>query len=188
MKPAHGVPKPVAARDVKDLPHLIKQHDASVRQLEGYLATYLANSDKLPSTRPRCKVAKEDQRDYTDKKVDAIEYLQSRVRRLRLEIEEVRKAVDTRDIMPYGFASYTHIEDAHAVAYSSREKAPHGSTIELSPKPHDLIWPNLGISRSTRRMRMIIDGGWMILLTIAYIPFNVLSAVFLSDFSHLGLL
>jgi hypothetical protein len=156
--------------------------------LERYLAKYLVNPDGMPATRPQCKVAKDDKKEFSDGKVDAIDYLQNRIRRLRQEIEEIRKNVDKRDTLSYGFASYAQIEDAHAVAYASRKKAPHGSTISLAPKPHDLIWQNLPLSRRTRRARQFWDGLWMVLLTIAYIPLNILSAVFLSDFSHLGLL
>jgi hypothetical protein len=133
-------------------------------------------------------VAKEDRAVYGKQKVDALEYLAGRVARLEANIREVRESVDRRNPMPYGFASYTHIEDAHAVAYAARKKGPSGCSIYLAPKPHDLLWQNLPMSRATRRTRILWDTLWMIILTIVFIGPNILTSVFLSDFSHLGLL
>jgi hypothetical protein len=180
------VPRTVIGRNVKDLPMLIEEHDETVRKLESVLAKYFKDPDRLPAKRPVCKVAKEDRAAY-GKEHDAIDYLTDRISRLESRIKTVRESVDTRNPMSYGFASYRHIEDAHAVAYASRKKGPAGCDIWLAPKPHDLLWQNLGMSRATRRTRMFWDSLWMILLTIAYIAPNILTSVFLSDFSHLGL-
>lgn len=177
----------MVGRNVKDLPELIKAHDETVRKLESALAKYLHDPDKLPEKRPLCKVAKEDKAIYGREKVDAIDYLTDRVARLESEVKEVRESIDKRNPMAYGFASYTHIEDAHAVAYAARKKGPSGCSVHLAPKPHDLLWQNLAMSRATRRARMFWDGLWMVLFTIAFIVPNILTSVFLSDFSHLGL-
>jgi hypothetical protein len=187
-KSTKSAPKTAVARDVKDLPRLIEQHNKTVRALESHLAKYLADPHRLPSQRPMCKPYKDDWQDHGKDKVDAIEYLNYRRRKLEITIEEIRKTVDQRDPMPYGFVSYGHIEDAHSVAYAFRKGAPHHSTITLAPKPNDLLWRNLSMTRSTRRVRGLWNGLWMVLLTIAFIPLNILSAVFLSDFSHLGLI
>jgi hypothetical protein len=187
VKSTEGTPTTAVARNVKDLPRLIEEHDKTVRALEAYLAKYLAHPENHPSRRPMCKPFKDDWQEYGKEKVDAVEYLNYRRRKLEITIEEVRKTIDQRDPMPYGFVSYGHIEDAHSVAYVARKKAPHKSTITLAPKPNDLLWRNLGMTRPTRRTRAFWNGLWMVLLTIAFIPLNILSAVFLSDFSHLGL-
>lgn len=134
-----------------------------------------------------CKVAKDDRSTYGKVKVDALDYLTDRIARLEAEIKETRESIDKRNPMSYGFASYSHIEDAHTVAYTARKKGPHGCNIYLAPKPHDLLWQNLPMSRATRRARMFWDGLWMVLFTIAFIVPNILTSVFLSDFSHLGL-
>lgn len=134
-----------------------------------------------------CKPKKDDRSTYGKRKVDAIDYLTDRIARLEVQIKEVRESVDKRNPTPYGFASYPHIEDAHAVAYASRKKGPSGCDVYLAPKPHDLLWQNLPMSRATRRARMFWDGLWMVLFTAAYIVPNILTSVFLSDFSHLGL-
>jgi hypothetical protein len=158
-----------------------------VRKLEATLAKYLNDPNKLPEKRPQCKAAKDDKAFSGREKVDAIDYLTDRIARLEMEIKEVRESVDKRNPEFYGFASYSHIEDAHAVAYAARKKGPSGSDIYLAPKPHDLLWQNLEMSRATRRARKFWDGMWMVLFTIAFILPNMLTSVFLSDFSHLGL-
>lgn len=169
------------------MPKLIEAHETSVRELEGYLAKYLSNPNKLPEKRPECKPEKDDIKMYGKGKVDAIDYYTDRIARLEIEIKDVRESIDKRNPESYGFASYPHIEDAHAVAYAARKKGPSGCDVYLAPKPHDLLWQNLGMSRRTRRARMFWDGLWMVLFTAAYIVPNILTSVFLSDFSHLGL-
>jgi hypothetical protein len=172
---------------VKDLPKLIEAHDKAVRKLERHLAEYLRNPNQLPATRPTCKPAKEDRAGRGTNKVDAIEYLTDRIAGLEVSIRQVRESVDMRNPMSYGFASYTNIEDAHAVAYASRKKAPGGCDVYLAPKPHDLLWQNLAMSQKTRRVRKYWDGLWMVVFTVAFIVPNMLTSVFLSDFSHLAL-
>ncbi|KAL5113476.1 hypothetical protein ACEQ8H_008640 [Pleosporales sp. CAS-2024a] len=186
-KQTDDVPRTAIGRNVKDLPNMIEAHSEAVRDLEKHLARYLRNPDRLPAKRPTCKVAKEDQFEHGTGKVDAIDYLSSRIARLEVDIRTVRESVDMRNAMSYGFASYTHIEDAHAVAYATRKKGPSGCDVYLAPKPHDLLWQNLAMSRRTRRARKFWDGLWIVLFTIAFIVPNILTSVFLSDFSHLGL-
>jgi hypothetical protein len=186
-KQTDDIPRTAIGRNVKDLPKLIEAHDEAVRQLEKHLAKYLRNPDQLPTTRPTCKPAKEDRNDNGKHKVDAIDYLTGRIARLEVSIKQVRESVDMRNPMSYGFASYTHIEDAHAVAYATRKKGPGGCNVYLAPKPHDLLWQNLAMSRSTRRVRKFWDGLWIVLFTIAFIVPNILTSVFLSDLGHLGL-
>ena len=185
--PTESIPRTVIGRNVKDLPKLIEAHDEAVRELEKYLAKYLHNPNRLPLKRPTCKVAKEDEKVYGKGKQDAIDYLTKRIARLETNIKEVRESVDMRNPMPYGFASYDHIEDAHACAYASRKKGPSGCDVYLAPRPHDLLWQNLAMTRNTRRVRAFWDGLWIVLLTVAFVVPNMLTSVFLSDFSHLGL-
>lgn len=187
VKQTDDTPRTAIGRNVKDLPKLIKAHDEAVRDLEAHLAKYLSNPNQLPAKRPTCKAAKDDVEGHSHGKVDAIDYLSDRIARLETTIKDVRESVDMRNPMSYGFASYHHIEDAHAVAYASRKKGPSGCDVYLAPKPHDLLWQNLGMSRRTRRVRAFWDGFWIVLFTIAFIIPNILTSVFLSDFSHLGL-
>jgi hypothetical protein len=186
-KQTNEMPRTAIGRNVKDLPTLIESHDEAVRELERHLAKYLKNPNQLPATRPTCKVAKDDKTSHNKGKVDAIDYLTERIARLEVSIKDVRESVDMRNPMSYGFASYTPIEDAHAVAYATRKKGPAGCDVYLAPKPHDLIWQNLAMSRKTRRIRRFWDGLWIVLFTIAFIVPNILTSVFLSDFNHLAL-
>ncbi|KAF2709567.1 DUF221-domain-containing protein [Pleomassaria siparia CBS 279.74] len=183
-----ALPRTAIGRNVKDLPELIEAHDKTVRSLEEHLAKYLHDPNKLPEKRPLCKVAKEDRNTFGRERVDAINYLTGRISKLETEIREVRESIDKGNAMSYGFASYPRIEDAHAVAYASRKKGLSGCDVYLAPKPHDLLWQNLPMSRAVRRIRMFWDGLWMVLFTVAFIIPNILTSVFLSDFSHLGLI
>ena len=186
-KHTESIPRTALGHTVKDLPKLIKAHEETVRELETTLAKYLHNPNRLPERRPKCKPVKEDRTQYGKGKVDAIDYLTDRMNRLEVEITQVRATIDKRNPESYGFASYPHIEDAHAVAYAARKSGPRGCDIYLAPKPHDLLWQNLPMSRATRRARKFWDGMWMVLFTIAFIIPNMLTSIFLSDFSHLGL-
>lgn len=179
-------PRGAISRNVKDLPELMEDHEEAVRELEGYLAKYLKDPNRLPRSRPVMKPFKRDKARKHDHKVDAIEYLTSRIRELELEITQVRETVDKRNPMPFGFASYPEIEDAHAVAYAARSKGPQGTRIRLAPKPHDIIWKNMPMTRAARRSRSFWNGLSMTLLTVLYVIPNVLTAVFLSDFANLG--
>ncbi|KAL5404912.1 hypothetical protein PMIN03_008820 [Paraphaeosphaeria minitans] len=186
-RPTQTLPRTAIGRNVKDIPKLIEAHDEAVRELEALLAKYLDNTDKLPEKRPMCAPEKDDRSTYGKRKVDAIDYLTDRIARLEVQVREVRETVDKRNPTPYGFASYPRIEDAHAVAYAAKKKGPKGCDVYLAPKPHDLLWQNLPMTRGSRRARMFWDGIWMILFTAAYIVPNIATSVFLSDFAHLGL-
>lgn len=180
-------PRTAIARNVKDLPELIEEHDNAVRELESILAKYMKNPNKLPTKRPTCKVSKSDQSYRKGQKVDAIEYLTSRVRNLEHEIKEVRETVDKRNAMSFGFASYEAIADAHTVAYAARKKGPQHTYIRLAPKPHDLIWKNLPMGHKQRRWQTFINNVWVAVLTLVWIAPNALIAIFLSNLSNLGL-
>ncbi|KAF2262478.1 DUF221-domain-containing protein [Lojkania enalia] len=181
------VPRASIGRNVKDIPELIEQHEAAVIELEKVLAKYLKNPNKLPAQRPLCKPSKKDP-EYVNKneKVDAIDYLTVRIERLETQIKEVRETVDKRDAMSYGFASYESIESAHTVAFAAKGKHPKGTTVQLAPKPRDIIWKNLPLDPKMRRWRRIINNLWITLLTLLYFIPNALIAVFLSKLSNLG--
>ncbi|KAK5276125.1 hypothetical protein LTR16_011689, partial [Cryomyces antarcticus] len=88
--------------------------------------------------------------------------------------------------MPYGFVSYNSIENAHTLAHAAKNKHPQGTTIVLAPKPQDLIWKNLPLAKKQRRWGRFINNVWFVVLTVAWIAPNALSAVFLSNLGHLG--
>ncbi|KAI5202790.1 hypothetical protein E4T39_04449 [Aureobasidium subglaciale] len=180
-------PRTAIARNVKDLPDLIEEHNETVRNLEQVLAKYLSNPNKLPVKRPTCSVNKSDQTYRKGQKVDAIEYLTARIRELELQIKEVRESIDKRNAMSYGFASYESIADAHTVAYKTRKKGPQKTSIRLAPRPHDIIWKNLPKTSKQRSWQTFINNIWVAVLTVVWIAPNALIAVFLSNLSNLAL-
>lgn len=187
LKTTPEVPRASIGRNVKHIPGLIEEREQAVMDLEKVLAKYLKNPNSLPAERPLCKPSKKDP-EYTnkDQKVDAITYLTARIERLEAQIKEARETVDKRDAMPYGFASYETIESAHSVAYAARSKHPKGTTIQLAPRPKDIIWKNLPLDPKTRRWRRFINGLWTTLLTLLYFIPNALIAVFLSKLDNLA--
>ncbi|KAL4785684.1 hypothetical protein BJX76DRAFT_346866 [Aspergillus varians] len=181
------IPRSSVGRNVKGLPKLIKEHDETVRKLESVLAKYLRNPDRLPPTRPTMVPPRYLRAEHGSQKVDAIEFLTDRIQRLEEEIRHVRRSIDKRDAMPFGFVSWDKIEHAHAVAYMARNKHPRGTTIRLAPRPHDLIWENLSLSKSSRKWKTFVMFLWVTALTMVWIVPNAMIAIFLSNLSNLGL-
>ena len=176
------------ARNVKELPELIEEHDMAVRKLEKFLAEYLKNPDALPS-RPMCKPSKKDPSwgSYPKgQKVDAIEYLTGRIKELETRVKEARLSADKKNAMSYGFASYDDIAEAHSIAFEARNKHPRGATIVLAPKPNDVIWKNMPLDKSSRMWKRIANNIWVTILTIVWILPNALISVFLVNLSNLG--
>ncbi|KAK3073251.1 hypothetical protein LTR53_005346 [Teratosphaeriaceae sp. CCFEE 6253] len=188
VKATNATPRAAIARNTKDLPELVEEHEDAVRRLEQVLAKYLKDPNKLPPKRPTTKVSKNDKAYKKGQTVDAIEYLTSRIKELEMEIKEGRVSVDKRNAMSYGFASYEQIQDAHGLAYVARKKGPKGTIIRLAPKPNDLVWKNLGLLKKERGWNNFINNLWVAVLTILWIAPNVLIAVFLSNLAHIGVL
>jgi hypothetical protein len=187
--PTSSFSRTAVARNVKELPELIEQHNRTVRELEKYLAKYLKNPEAELPPRPTCKPDKTDPNWATypkGQKVDAIEYLTSRIKDLELEIKEVRLTVDNRNPLPYGFASYEDISEAHSIAYAARNKHPEGTNIVLAPRPNDIIWKNMPLTKAQRRTRRLWNTLWVTLLTFVWIAPNALISVFLVRLANLG--
>ncbi|TPX12456.1 uncharacterized protein E0L32_006868 [Thyridium curvatum] len=191
VAPNSSFSRTAVARNVKILPELISEHEKAVRKLEKVLAKYLKDPHNLPASRPVCAPSKKDRSYGTypkGQKVDAIDYLTQRIKELEIEIKEVRASVDKRNTMPYGFASYSDISEAHAIAYAARKKKPHNATIRLAPRPNDIIWDNMPLSAPTRSRRRFINNTWIALLTVLWVAPNAMIAIFLVNLSNLGLL
>ncbi|KAI1116855.1 hypothetical protein F5Y14DRAFT_35947 [Nemania sp. NC0429] len=188
--PQSSFSRTVIARNVKLIPSLIGQHDQTVRELEKVLAKYLKDPQNLPPARPMCYPSKKDPSYSTypkGQKIDAIDYLTQRIRELETEIKEVRNSLDKRNTFSYGFASYDDISEAHAIAYTLRNKKPLGATVVLAPKPNDIIWDNMPLSPATRSWRRFVINLWIILLTFLWVAPNALIAIFVANLSNLGL-
>lgn len=94
--------------------------------------------------------------------------------------------MDNRNPLPYGFASFEDIEEAHSIAFAARKKHPQGTTVVLAPKPMDVIWKNMPLTSSERRNRRILSNFYIVLLTLAWIAPNALVSIFLVRLSNLG--
>jgi hypothetical protein len=187
VNPTGVTPNTTIGRNVKVLPELIEEHEETVRKLESILAKYMKNPNRLPPRKPTMKAPRKYKGATAGGKVDAIEYLTDRIRALETQIADVRERVDKRDAMPYGFASWDHISQTHQVAFVARSKRPMHAKIRLAPKPNDLIWTNLKLSRASRKHKRFWNGIWIIVLTILWTPLNAGIAIFLSNLSNLGL-
>jgi calcium permeable stress-gated cation channel len=176
----------IVARNVKGLPELIEKHDEAVRELEKVVAKYWKSPGKLPAERPRCKTQKGDPNYDVVTKVDAIDYLTARITQLKGDIVKNRQYVDVQKPLSYGFASFESVHDAHKAAFSARKSHPWGTTIQLAPKPSDLIWENLPLDRHRRGWGIIMNNFWVAVLTLVWTVPNALIAVFLANLSNLG--
>ena len=183
-----ALPRAAIARNVKELPDLIEEHEEAVRELESVLSVYLKNPDKLPLNRPTMRPSGKYRKNNGSQKVDAIDYLTERISSLEVDIKHVRESIDKRNPMPFGFASYERIEDAHTVAFAAKNKRPQGTTIRLAPKPNDLIWKNLPLTKKERNWKRIINNFWISILTLVWIAPNALIAIFLSNLINLAYL
>ncbi len=181
-----GLPRAAIARNVKELPELIEEHDKVVKELEVVLAKYLKNPDNLPANRPTITPSRKYRKNNGGQKVDAIDYLTDRIGELEMEIKHVRESIDKRNPMPFGFASYERIEDAHTVAYAAKKKHPQGTTIRMAPRPNDLIWKNLPLTKKDRNWKRFINNFWIAILTLIWIAPNALIAIFLSNLNNLA--
>ena len=181
-----GLPRAAIARNVKELPELIEEHDKVVKELEVVLAKYLKNPDNLPANRPTTTPSKKYRKNNGGQKVDAIDYLTDRIGELEMEIKHVRESIDKRNPMPFGFASFERIEDAHTVAYAAKKKHPQGTTIKMAPRPNDLIWKNLPLSKKGRNWKRFTTNFWIVILTFIWIAPNALIAIFLSNLNNLS--
>ncbi|RDA94037.1 hypothetical protein CP533_5300 [Ophiocordyceps camponoti-saundersi (nom. inval.)] len=187
--PNSSFARTAVARNVKILPELIDEHAHAVRKLEKVLAKYLRNPAQLPASRPTCKPSKKDRSFDTyprNQKLDAIDYYTQRIRDLEIEIKEVRASVDKRGTMPFGFASYSDVAEAHSIAHACRRTKPEGATVTLAPAPSDIIWQNMPLSSATRSRRRWINNFWIAVLTLLWVGPNAMIAIFLVNLANLG--
>lgn len=187
IRTVQSMPNGSVARNVRDLPDIIDEHEELVQKLEKVLAKYLKNPDKLPPHRPLTNPSKKDPSYVKGQKVDAIIYLTTRIQELEEKIKQIRSSVDQRNAMPYGFASYESVEEAHTVAYVGRRKKAQGATVKLAPRPSDIIWKNLGLSGHALRTKKFTNYFWVVILTLVWTALNALLAVFVANLSNLGL-
>lgn len=175
-------------RNVKELSRLLESHERAVVELEKVLAKYLKNPDKLPARRPMCKPAREDRQNSGNRKVDAIEYYIQRIQRLEKQISTARDSIDAKNYLPYGFVSYNTQEDCHTVAKGIGQGRRDKLLTELAPRPKDIIWPNIVLSRFERKQKQWWGNVLFAALLIAWIVPNAFIGCFLTQLSRIGTL
>ncbi|KAL8739459.1 MAG: hypothetical protein Q9190_007739 [Brigantiaea leucoxantha] len=160
---------PRIGRDVEELLGLIKEYEKTVEQFEALLI-------KPPESLHHSTC---------DENL-------SKLRDIKTRVEECRAATTEKSkTLPYGFVICSSVEDAHAVAAIANDiDAPNvsGATVQLAPRLPDIIWQNLSLPRETKKRRSCMNNLWIILLSLAWMVMNALTAVFLLNLNNLGLL
>ncbi|KAI0243675.1 hypothetical protein L0F63_002504 [Massospora cicadina] len=167
----------IAGCQVGHLPHLVKEYNTTIRQLEQVLARVSCSKSFM---RPRHHLGRFGWLGVGPQ-VDSIDYYLTRLKELHNEIVELRTF--PRDGLPVtrvGFAIYPDTASAHLVA---RQLSPGPGTYltgakplpnaVLSPAPEDLIWSNLLLNRRQQFLRwavftaifvgMVVGGAFLLL-------------------------
>lgn len=194
-------------RDVRRLSLLLEEHKQMTLNLESVLAKYLKpyikkaskgdlslspNSALDDRKRPRCRPMRGDRNGGG--KVDAIEYYMAKMQILEEQIQKERSSIDERKTLRYGFASYNTVTDCHSVVRAAREEqsklfsSKSDFHLRLAPRPEDIIWKNIVLSRFERSNKQLWINLVFIALTIAWIVPNAFIGCFLSDLSRIGAL
>ncbi|KAK9450533.1 uncharacterized protein V1518DRAFT_414099 [Limtongia smithiae] len=179
-------------RDVKDLGKLVTRREQCVFRLEKVIAKYLKDPSKIPATRPKMKPYSDDhgyesRRSSSGGKVDAINYLVVRIQDLEQEIIAIRKSVEGRREMPYGFASYATICDAHEVALENRTSASAElPRIQLAPHRDDILWESMALTHAERVHKQHTGNIFFLLLCFTWVVPNAFISVFVSQISRIG--
>ncbi|BGP27561.1 DUF221 domain containing protein [Rhodotorula toruloides] len=161
-----NIPYPTSAvhigRRFGALPALIKKHNEAVEELEHVLTTYFKNPNRLPTQRPVKRIG--GHMGLGGQKVDAIDYLTEKIKRLEQRVDVVRAQINERKAENYGFASFESVPYAHIVAKTLRGRRRHGAHFDLAPQPKDLIWDNLQMTDATRTKNKFFGGILLVLL------------------------
>ncbi len=174
------------ARDVNDLPELVKKYEEAIRDFEVYVTKYISS---IPRHSIRISTHNKPGRDKdttSQDTVDKMRQMLSEINDLMFQIREARESESQKDALPYGFASFRYKCDAHLIARNALKEQPKRMTVQLAPEPDDLIWKNLSLSKNARRRRALLNNIWIVLLTVLWIVPNVLIAIFLSNLTNLG--
>ncbi|ODQ68194.1 DUF221-domain-containing protein [Nadsonia fulvescens var. elongata DSM 6958] len=177
-------------RDSKGLEQLIAKHRGTVEDLESVLAKYLKHADigRLPKKRPMMKPYKDDRArlNLGKQKIDTIRYLTGRLEFLEQEIKKTRNVIDSGTTLPYGFASYDTAQSCHMVASILKNKRKGKLLARLAPRPEDIIWSNLELTRFERKRKQMVGNIIFACLLFLWIVPNAFMGTFLSQISRIG--
>lgn len=187
LKVSRPIQNASVGRDVTELAKLIKKHHDSVVALEKVLAKYLKDPEHLPAVRPTMKPFKDDVKSGRFK-IDSIDYLCQRIGSLEKQIEVTRDAIDFNKVLPYGFVSYDSVLDCHTVAQATKQKRRGKLNAVLAPRPVDIIWNNIVLTRVQRTSKQFWGNFFFVLMMVGWIAPNALMGIFLSNLSRIGAL
>ncbi|KAK9484318.1 hypothetical protein V1527DRAFT_470199 [Lipomyces starkeyi] len=175
-------------RNVTGLGSLVAKREKFVLKLETILAKYLKHPDNIPMSRPMCYPDRSD-RNPSAGKVDAIDYLIRRIQDMEAKIVSARKNIDSRKEMPYGFAAYPTITDAHIVARANVSNTVLGSArLHPAPPREDILWDNIELTRPERLQKQHTGNLLFFILCVSWIVPNAFIGTFLSQISRIGVL
>ncbi|KAF9565599.1 DUF221-domain-containing protein [Agrocybe pediades] len=137
-------------RHVGKLPKLVERHDEAVRRLEAAVEKYNTHGGKRPT------VVVGGFWKIGGKRKDAITYYASQVKHAEAAVAQYRAQMNIEHTENYGFATMESIPVAHAAALELRGQHPKGLTFKLAPNPKDIIWSNIRLSKSNKRVRRAI--------------------------------
>ncbi|KAK9475860.1 hypothetical protein V1514DRAFT_299739 [Lipomyces japonicus] len=188
-KESRKVEQVVIGRSSHGLGTWVAEREECVLELESILAKYLKYPDNLPSTRPICKPMKNDSIHDRHKKLDAIDYYLNRIQTLEDKILIARQSLGSRKEMPYGFASYPTVADAHAVAIANRSSSLTGNCrIKLAPTRTDIIWDNIVLTKEERLRKKHMGNLIFFFVCVVWIVPNAFIGTFLTQISRIGIL
>ena len=174
------------ARDVKELPQLVKDHDDTVRKLESFLLKNLRDF-----TGPSVQVLS-SKSSYPNGTIDkagiheTFVYLKDKLKDLYVRIDHARQSIDKQSPLPYGFVSFDGIGDAHSAARLASKKNLNRARVQIAPHNNDVLWDNLALSWNARQRKAFINNIWVVILTIIWVIPNIFIAIFLSNLTNLG--
>ncbi|KAI7865182.1 hypothetical protein BDF14DRAFT_1828060 [Spinellus fusiger] len=151
------------------LTELRKRHDQAVCQLENTLASYLSDGKQIVKKRPTVSMGIT----CFGRKVDAIYHFTKRVHDLEQDIKRAHQS-DTKNAS-YGWVSFKKIEWAHETYHTLTKIL--NSNVSLASPPNDLIWQNLPMDNSKRKIKRWIGRLLYVVFVFAWmIPVGALSA------------
>lgn len=186
-KTDHSIQQVNVGRNTKDLTILLETHLKVIKLLESVLAKYLKYPDHLPAKRPQMKPFKEDRQKFP-RHVDSIDYYVTKLQGLEDQIIDARHSIDSSDYLPYGFISYDTPTNCHIVARYMKNKRHDGVLARLAPRPKDILWHNMVMTRFERGSKQFWGNVLFTFLVIAWIVPNAFMGCFLADLQRIGVL
>lgn len=159
LKLKHDPEQVCIGRRNNQLARYVDEHEQAVRKLEILLSSHLQGDQLVKGKRPLIRIGGRFFGMCGGRKVDAIEYYTERVQSLTEKITNLRSNIMSNKPTNYGWMSFAHASQAHAVAKDLRFKQAlllNTIDIDLAPQPKDIIWTNLSMNQHVRRSKRLV--------------------------------